>query len=130
MDHKATKKFLLDLAAANPALLSTGSSHLEGNHGLAVLLHPTAGAEYTNHAHPSSSMLPNPGRDEICHVHDLDGSLHAQVSAVAAKVILDRGWGKRHPVSEIRVPEMALGAGFVLLFAPRNREEVDVLAVW
>ncbi|KAI9372480.1 hypothetical protein BJX61DRAFT_442540 [Aspergillus egyptiacus] len=66
---------------------------------------------------------------EVCHSHPSDGSLHLTLHPADVKLILERGWGQRHPLARDNwwwvtpiVP-----AGFVMIYAPRNEEEVKVV---
>lgn len=55
---------------------------------------------------------------EFAHLHPAyDGSLHVALPPEAARAVVDGGWGEPHPVS-----------GYMLVFGPRTRDEVDI--VW
>lgn len=61
----------------------------------------------------------------MCHVHAFDGSLHVELHPEDAKVVIDKGWGERHPLAigwRTFLPE-----GYMLLYAPRTAQEVEVL---
>lgn len=63
-------------------------------------------------------------RGEICHVHHSDRSLHLNLHPSDAAVVLEKGWGERHPLAEC-----CFGGGFVprtftMVYAPRNQEEL------
>ncbi|CAD6446617.1 9c07c6c4-c1d3-4f79-9d3a-65b4d78d9d4b [Sclerotinia trifoliorum] len=85
-------------------------------------------------------------KGEICHVHHSDNSFHMNLHPHDAKVILEKGWGERHPMAGASTPKAisnflsylpkSLSAWlsprvvpdqFVLIYAPRNREELQVV---
>ncbi|KAL4866464.1 hypothetical protein BDV12DRAFT_133362 [Aspergillus spectabilis] len=66
---------------------------------------------------------------EVCHSHPSDGSLHLTLHPADVKVILERGWGQRHPLARDSwwwVTKI-VPTGFVMIYAPRNEEEVKVV---
>lgn len=100
-------------AERNPQQLGTGVSCFEKN-GLALFaFHP----------------LNNTCAGEICHVHHLDGSLHMSLHPLDAKVVLERGWGQRHPLANAEGGWMSkyVPREFTLVYAPRDVEELDVV---
>ena len=61
------------------------------------------------------------------HVHcGAEGSCHAVLSAADAKVVLEKGWGERHGLSGRGV---GVPLGYVMVFAPRSVEEVEVIGM-
>lgn len=68
-------------------------------------------------AHPDCFMPP-PGGREFAHLH-LDGSLHLCMSDAAVQELVDKAWGEPHPLKNQGVNE-------VLLYAPRNEEDLEV----
>jgi hypothetical protein len=44
-----------------------------------------------------------------------------------ARVVLEAGWGERHPLARGGWFEKFVPEGFVMVYAPRREEEVDVL---
>lgn len=66
------------------------------------------------------AFMPPPGSREFCHMH-LDGSIHAVVANDVEDEIIAKGWGKRHPLYTSH------GVKEVIIYAPRNDEEIDVL---
>lgn len=66
---------------------------------------------------------------EVCHSHPSDGSLHLTLHPADVKLILERGWGQRHPLARdswwwvTRI----VPTGFVMIYAPRNEEELKVV---
>ena len=67
-------------------------------------------------------------RGEICHAHPSDGSLHLTLHPADAKLVLEAGWGERHPLARGGWLERFVPGGFMMMYAPRNEEEVDVVA--
>lgn len=61
--------------------------------------------------------------DEIAHVHPADNSLHVWVSPPDAKEAVRKGWGERFPLSSMGL----LHPSWIMLYAPRSMEEVDVI---
>ena len=70
----------------------------------------------------------DPEKIELYHFHDFDGSAHTTLSPADAKYLLDRGWGIRHPLSGQMLfgMGMLLPANYVMIYAPRNEEEIKV----
>lgn len=58
---------------------------------------------------------------EFAHLHT-DGSLHASLPPKRAYEAVDAGWAVRHPSAQYHERL----EGFVMLFTPRNAEELDV----
>ncbi|RAH48263.1 uncharacterized protein BO95DRAFT_357474, partial [Aspergillus brunneoviolaceus CBS 621.78] len=64
---------------------------------------------------------------EVCHAHPSDGSLHLTLHPADVKLVLERGWGQRHPLARdswwwwLRI----VPPGFVMVYAPRDAEELD-----
>ena len=61
--------------------------------------------------------------NELAHVHPAENSLHVWVSPPDAKEIVGKGWGERFPLSSLGM----LHPSWVMVYAPRNMEEVDVI---
>jgi Family of unknown function (DUF5519) len=60
---------------------------------------------------------------EFAHIHPLpDGSLHASLPAERAAEAIEAGWAEPHPLAHMLHP------GLVMLYAPRDDAEVDVVA--
>lgn len=64
---------------------------------------------------------------EICHVHPSDGSLHLTLHPSDARLMLERGWGERHPLARGGWCRRFVPKEFVLVYAPRTEEEVEVV---
>lgn len=61
---------------------------------------------------------------EFAHLHPaFDGSLHLTLPIPQAHDVLGKGWGVAHPLAGIR-----LTPGMIMVFGPRNDNELDVVA--
>lgn len=73
---------------------------------------------------------------EVCHAHPSDGSIHLTLHPTDAAIVLQQAWGERHPLSSGGWLTRFVPPGFVMVYAPRTQEEVDVVmeivkaAVW
>lgn len=64
-----------------------------------------------------------PSAREFAHLHPSDdGSLHLAVSPAHAADLVTQGWGRAHPLAGSR-----LTPGFVMVFGPRDEEELAVV---
>jgi hypothetical protein len=67
---------------------------------------------------------------EICHAHPNDGSMHLNLHPADIKIIMEAGWGERHPIARDNylwnlicpVP-----AGLTLVYSPREEKELEVM---
>lgn len=67
-------------------------------------------------------------RGEVCHAHPSDGgSLHLVLSPADLKVVLERGWGERHPLARGGWFERFVPESFAMVYAPRDAWEVEVV---
>jgi len=62
---------------------------------------------------------------EFAHIHPMpDGSLHAALPPEAAREAVEKGWAEQHPVARMGyIPQ-----NVVMIYAPRNAEEIEVVA--
>jgi phospholipase/carboxylesterase len=66
-------------------------------------------------------LVPSVG--EFAHLHpSYDGSLHLTLPADLAADLVTRGWGRMHPWAGTR-----LSPGFVMVYGPRDDEELDTV---
>jgi hypothetical protein len=65
-------------------------------------------------------------RNEIAHLHPLDGSMHLSVAPKDAKLVIERGWGERFGLSGTLLP-----CTYVMVYAPRSGpdEEAEMKVV-
>ncbi len=64
------------------------------------------------------AFMPPSGSREFTHIH-LDGSLHTVVATDIENEIIEKKWGVRHMYYDRGVKE-------VLVYAPRNEEEIEI----
>ncbi|KAF4974998.1 hypothetical protein FZEAL_8163 [Fusarium zealandicum] len=105
------QKFLVSLASASPSQLKMATSKAE-RHGPALCV------ASENPSHPVARWT----EGEIAHMHATDGSMHLNLTPKDARLVLERGWGQRHPLSG-----RALYIGLVMIYAPRGEEELAVV---
>ena len=73
-------------------------------------------------AAPDAFLVPRAG--EFAHLHpEHDGSLHLTLPPELARDAIAKGWGVAHPLAGIR-----LARGMVLVYGPRDHDELDVVA--
>ncbi|KAK5175024.1 uncharacterized protein LTR77_000160 [Saxophila tyrrhenica] len=60
---------------------------------------------------------------EVAHIHESDLSAHVLLSFADAKRVIEEGWGERHRLTGTRF----LPLGYTMLYAPRDKGEVEVL---
>ena len=125
MHVKALDSVIASTTASFPKDTLRAPSKQEGGKcdALWVMASPVA----TN-PNTSTSGRNGPEKMELYHFHDFDGSAHATLSPADAKYLLDRGWGIRHPLSGQMLfgIGMLLPANYVMIYAPRNEEEIRV----
>ncbi len=108
----AMHNFLRDLVAANAGILALRPSALEGVGSEAVWLREKGAAA------PGLEST----KGELCHVH-AEGSSHMTLSLVDAEDAVAKGWAERHRLSGVLG---YLPISYVLVYAPRNDEELEV----
>ncbi|KAA8908141.1 hypothetical protein FN846DRAFT_946113 [Sphaerosporella brunnea] len=64
---------------------------------------------------------------EICHAHPIDGSMHMTLHPEDIKMVLEAGWGERHPLAKGGWCRRFVPQEFVMVYAPRSKEEVDTV---
>ncbi|RSH93053.1 hypothetical protein EHS25_007406 [Saitozyma podzolica] len=106
--HSLVAKLLLD----HPKILKLGPSKTEGGAGDAI--YAKDDVPTLNHAGAAMGY-------EIAHVHLADNSLHMYLSPLDARAVIESEWGERFPVKELGPP------GWVMVYAPRDNAEVDVV---
>jgi hypothetical protein len=62
---------------------------------------------------------------EFAHIHPLpDGSLHAALPPELAEEAIEKGWAEQHPVARMGY----IPPNVVMIYAPRNAEEIEIVA--
>lgn len=105
---------LRDRVAALPAVTAAPSAiSVPGARGFRVEPVPDAPVD--------AFLVPQVG--EFAHQHpEHDGSLHVALPPAVAKVAVARGWAVAHPLAGVR-----LARGMVLVYGPRDEDELDVV---
>ncbi|CAG8955420.1 hypothetical protein HYFRA_00010284 [Hymenoscyphus fraxineus] len=67
-------------------------------------------------------------RGEIVHVHHSERSMHLNLHPDDAKIVLEKGWGERHPLAKGGWMTQFVPRTFVMIYAPRNQAELEVVA--
>lgn len=75
----------------------------------------------------STRALTRTCRGEVCHIHASDGSLHLTLYPGDAKAVIERGWGERHPLARGGWFRRFVPRGFVMIYAPRDEAEMEVV---
>ncbi|KAH8598730.1 hypothetical protein B0O99DRAFT_614037 [Bisporella sp. PMI_857] len=109
--YRALRKSLENLSEKNSQSLRVAMSCFEKK-GLALFC-----------KHPINATC----RGEICHVHHSDRSMHMNLHPDDAKVVLEMGWGERHPLAKGGWMSRYVPKEFIMVYAPRDREELDVV---
>lgn len=102
---------LANLAHTHPTLLRTGTSCFE-HHSTGLFARQPVRATCAG---------------EIVHTHPSDGgSMHLTLCEADVRVVLERGWGERHPLARGGWFERFVPEGFVMVYAPRDEGGVEV----
>ena len=110
-------------------MLQERVSHAE-KHNLALFIHSSLLSKPVNL--PEIAPIFN---GELGHIHG-DSSLHLYFSPADAKVIIEKGWAERHRCAKTQpwwlggMKHMwGIGDTFLIVYAPRDDEELGVLKV-
>lgn len=68
------------------------------------------------------------GGGEVCHAHASDGSMHMTLHPADANLAMRKGWGERHPLAKGGWCRRFVPREFMLVYAPRDEAEVEVIA--
>lgn len=119
----AQKQAFEQLARRNQQYVQIKTSQQEG-HGAALWLSEECQAQLPAWARATGG--------EIAHVHwSAEGSAHCTLSLGDAREVVAKGWGRRHPLSGMRIGllgrgNVLLSAGYTMVYAPRTEEELAV----
>lgn len=106
----------LKAALAELADVRWGSSRVSVPGAEALILEPGDAA-----GPPKAFLVPG----EFAHLHpDPDHSLHVALPPALAEQAVEAGWAEQHPVARRGL----IPPGAVMLYAPRDDDEVDVVA--
>jgi hypothetical protein len=64
---------------------------------------------------------------EICHAHPSDGSLHLTLHPADARIVLNKGWGERHPLAKGGWFRRFVPREFTLVYAPRTEDDLEAV---
>ena len=118
--QKAGDKLLHILACHIESMASKDENVLSGTscfekHGVGLFS--------TRPAYPTQHRC----KSEICHLHAIDGSMHMPLHPVDAQAVFDAGWGQKHPLARGGCFERFVPVGLVMVYAPRDEREVEVV---
>ncbi|KAK5167994.1 uncharacterized protein LTR77_006561 [Saxophila tyrrhenica] len=112
----------IERMAAADDTLSIGTSCFE-KHGTGLFLASTSPSRTGDLiAHTTHRC-----KHEIVHAHASDGSLHLTLHPADSRAVLEAGWGERHPLSRGGRFERFVPVDFVMIYAPRDSEEVEMV---
>jgi len=109
--YKALLEALESAATQNPEKLHTGISCFEKK-GLSLF---------------SKYPINTTCKGEIVHVHNSDRSMHINMHPDDAKLVIEKGWGERHPLARGGWFKQYVPREFMMIYAPRNRAEMEVV---
>jgi hypothetical protein len=66
-------------------------------------------------------------KGEIAHVHHSDRSMHMNLHPDDAKIVLEKGWGERHPLARGGWMKQYVPREFIMVYAPRDLAELEVI---
>ncbi|CAO1615724.1 unnamed protein product [Parajaminaea phylloscopi] len=88
--------YLQEVHRKHPSLVTRGTSEVESCDAPALFHSPSASSAPSPLSIYYFSLMP---RREICHFHQVDGSLHCLLSPADAHLVIEQGWGELHPLS-------------------------------
>ncbi|KAK0751539.1 hypothetical protein B0T18DRAFT_426165 [Schizothecium vesticola] len=118
--YTALRASLAALAARVPHKFGTATSSVE-KHGFAL---------FARHA------LNVCGNGEVVHIHTSDRSMHMNLHPDDIRVVLERGWGQRHPMAWRGLVKAPVPVTFVMVYAPRDESDLRIVrkiieaAIW
>ncbi|KAF1930755.1 uncharacterized protein M421DRAFT_418236 [Didymella exigua CBS 183.55] len=92
-----------------------------------LLLERTSCFEKNSSGLFASSPITRTCGGEICHAHPSDGSLHLTLHPADSKIMLESGWGERHPLAKGGWFRRFVPREFVLIYAPRTEGDLQVV---
>ncbi|KAI0784337.1 hypothetical protein C8Q75DRAFT_736212 [Abortiporus biennis] len=104
------------IVTLNPSLIQYATSPHERLHN-GIVLHPSLPAP-----HPVASHALR----EVAHIHPSDHSMHVVLAPKDCKIVIEKSWGERHPLSGSPVFKI-LPKEYVGIYAPRDDEELEVV---
>ncbi|CAF4035784.1 unnamed protein product, partial [Adineta steineri] len=93
------------------------------------LLRGSSVAEYTG---ADALFLPNAdektfAKGEFAHLHSNDGSFHMILHPSDAKLLIEKQWAERFPLSGVNLfNKIQIPKTYVLVYAPQNENEIKI----
>ncbi|KAL5526932.1 hypothetical protein ACEPAF_8659 [Sanghuangporus sanghuang] len=104
------------IAQSNPDLVTIGRSPHE-NFGDALLVHPKV---------QSPHEVADASWREIGHIHtNKDYSLHVTLAPQDCRLVIERGWGERHPMSGV----IKLPKEYLMIYSPLTEDDVRLVGL-
>ncbi|KAF9889706.1 hypothetical protein FE257_007012 [Aspergillus nanangensis] len=130
--YTALTAAITSLCAKHPSTLYAGTSCFE-KHSTGIFCRGGCGGGGGGSKSPRRTC-----NGEVVHGHPSDGSMHLTLHPADVRVVLEMGWGERHPLAREKwwLGKRSVPAGFVMVYAPRDGEELAVVmqviraAVW
>ncbi|OCK81542.1 hypothetical protein K432DRAFT_381245 [Lepidopterella palustris CBS 459.81] len=110
--HERLLQLMSFFATNHSTILSHAPSKTEGGTGPAIYADPSLPT-----LNPASAKIGY----EMAHVHPAENSLHVYLSPRDAREVVEKEWGERFPLGAIAP------ASWVMVYAPRNEDEVDLV---
>ncbi|PWY89727.1 hypothetical protein BO70DRAFT_392941 [Aspergillus heteromorphus CBS 117.55] len=128
-------------SASTTSTTSSSSSASSSSPPSSSTTHPTTQAKpipisMNNNNHTNTDISPTilsqhqhrrTCNGEVCHAHPSDGSLHLTLHPADVKLVIERGWAQRHPLTRESwwwCYMRTVPTGFVMVYAPRNEAEL------
>ncbi|KAF2656511.1 hypothetical protein K491DRAFT_628151 [Lophiostoma macrostomum CBS 122681] len=96
--------------------LATLASHAPNN----LLQRTSCFEKHSSGLFTKHPLTRSPCGAEICHAHPSDGSLHLSLHPADIRVLIESGWGERHPLAKGGWFRRFVPREFVLVYAPRG----------
>jgi len=101
------------ISRENPTLVEVALSPNEKRYNALVMHHDI----------PTPHEAAKVAKREIVHIHRFkDFSMHVVLAPKDCKLVIEKGWGERHPVSGRSLPKE-----YLIIYAPRTAEELRVV---
>jgi hypothetical protein len=117
LDQEASEAMLDELAAVFAAELAARPGGLEERQSQYERHYPALYAR-------ALVARGESGTGEVGHFHRPQGSMHMHLNPADARLVIERGWGELHGLSG---RSHGLPATYTLIYAPRDRQELDAV---
>lgn len=109
---KLFAKLSVDNSSLVELLKSPHERHVQGMHIRSSIPAPHAAAQQSLR--------------EIGHIHPPDHSMHFVLSPQDCKLVIEKGWGERHPLSGVN-KYVPLPKEYLMIYGPRNDEDLAII---